>query len=152
MKRNGDSTPLSESNTNGERSWLNFPDMDTNLWAEIQWLENQSQRPSTPTPATLPKAFHKEPGYMPSRGRQSMLRCLWPSGVAAQLAAPGFQSFCRPSSFACQHSTTAKIFLVWLLAVQKSKCVLYMLMREECHCGKYISNSLLTFCKVRHAI
>ena len=76
------------------------------------------------------------------------------SGVAASLAAPGFQSFCRPSSYASQYSITAKMFLLWLLAVQKSKCVLYMLMREEWHCGRYISNGLITFCKVglRHAI
>jgi len=47
-------------------------------------------------------------------------------------------------------SITAKIFLWTLLAVQK--CVLRMLMREKCHCNKYISTGLLTFCKVRQAI
>jgi len=38
--------------------------------------------------------------------------------------------------------------------VRKPKCVLYMLMREECHCNKYISTGLglLTFCKPRHAV
>jgi len=34
-------TPLSESNTNGERSWSNSPDTDTNFWAGIQWLQGQ---------------------------------------------------------------------------------------------------------------
>jgi len=29
------------------------------------------------TPATLPKAFHKEPGLMLSRGPQNMWRRLW---------------------------------------------------------------------------
>ena len=33
--------PLSESNTNGERSWFNSPDTDTNFWAGIQWLYDQ---------------------------------------------------------------------------------------------------------------
>ena len=32
---------LVESNTNGERLWVNFPDMDTNFWAGIQWLEGK---------------------------------------------------------------------------------------------------------------
>jgi len=31
----------SESNTNGERSWFNSPDTDTNLWAGMQWLDDQ---------------------------------------------------------------------------------------------------------------
>jgi len=61
------------------------------------------------------------------------------SGVAAQLAAPGFWRLCRPASYAVQHSITAKIFLWTLLAVQESKCVLCMLMREECRCNMYIS-------------
>ena len=46
-----------------------------------------------------------------------------------------------------QHSITAKIYLQRLLAVQKSNAC-FMLMREDCHCGKYISNGLITFCKV----
>jgi len=33
-------TPLSESNTNGERSWFNSPDTDTNVWAGMQWLDS----------------------------------------------------------------------------------------------------------------
>ena len=59
-----------------------------------------------------------------------------------------------PHSYTGQHSITAKIFLWTLLAVQKSQCVLCMLMRQECHCNKYISTGfgLLTFCKARHAI
>jgi len=32
-------TLLSESNTNGERSWLNSPDTDAYFWAGMQWLE-----------------------------------------------------------------------------------------------------------------
>jgi len=31
-------TFLSESKTNGERSWSNSPDMGTNFWAGMQWL------------------------------------------------------------------------------------------------------------------
>ena len=31
-------TSLSESKTNGERSWSNSPDTDTNFWAGMQWL------------------------------------------------------------------------------------------------------------------
>ena len=111
MKRNGDSTPLSESNTNGERSWLNFPDMDTNLWAEIQWLENQSQRPSTPTPATLPKAFHKEPGYMPSRGRQSLLRGLWDTPKVFQNFSGGWNVVCNATAVT---KTALGIIQLWL--------------------------------------
>jgi len=57
-----------------------------------------------------------------------------------------------PYSYAGQHSITAKIFLWTLLAVEKSKCLLCMLMTEECHCNKWISTGLLTFCKARHAI
>ena len=34
-------TPLSESNTNGERLWFNSPDTDTNLWSGIKWLDGQ---------------------------------------------------------------------------------------------------------------
>jgi len=51
-------------------------------------------------------------------------------------------------------SITAEIFLGTLLAVQKSKCLLRMLMREECRCNKYISTGLglLTFYQARHAI
>jgi len=32
---------LAESNTNGERWWFNFPEMDTNFWAGIQWLDGK---------------------------------------------------------------------------------------------------------------
>jgi len=30
-----------ESNSNGERSWFNSPDTETNFWAGTQWLDDQ---------------------------------------------------------------------------------------------------------------
>ena len=36
-------TPLSESNINGEQSWFNSPDTDTNFWTGMQWLDGQKQ-------------------------------------------------------------------------------------------------------------
>jgi len=57
-----------------------------------------------------------------------------------------------PHSYAGQQSIAAKIFSWTLLAVQKSKCLLCMLITGECHSNKWISNGLLTFCKARHAI
>jgi len=34
-------TQLSESNTNGEQSWFNSPNKDTNFWAGMKWLDGQ---------------------------------------------------------------------------------------------------------------
>ena len=68
-------TPLSESNTNGERLWFKSSDTDTNFWARIQWLLIGGHQYRTPE--ALHKTFPERPGLMLSRGRQNMCRRLW---------------------------------------------------------------------------
>ena len=49
-------TPLSESNTNGEPSWFNSPDINTNFWAGMQWLD-----PKVWKALGTPKHFTRNP-------------------------------------------------------------------------------------------
>jgi len=55
-------TPLSESNTNGERLWFNFAETDTNFWAGIQltrWPATGGRRywPSSQYSRNTPQSF-----------------------------------------------------------------------------------------------
>jgi len=66
-KRSGDSKhPCRSPYTNGERSWFNSPDTDTNFWAGIGYsdLTASNRRPSTPYSRNSPHSFSREPGRM----------------------------------------------------------------------------------------
>ena len=95
MKRNGDSTNPCRSPTPTVKGRdLTFPTWTQTYEQKYSDLTITHRRPSTPTPATLPKAFHKEPGYMLSRGRQSMIRCLWYTPKIFQNFAGGWNVVC----------------------------------------------------------
>jgi len=95
MKRNGDSAHPCRSPTptvNGRD--LAFPTWSQAYEQKYSDLTASHRRPSTPTPAALPKAFHKQPGYMLSRGRQTMLRYLWHTPKISQNFAGGWNVIC----------------------------------------------------------
>jgi len=99
MKSDGDSTHPCRSPTptvNGRD--LTFPTWTQTYERKYSDLTASHRRPSTPTPATLPKAFHKEPGYMLSRGRQNMLRCLWHIPKISQNFAGGWNVVCSATA------------------------------------------------------
>ena len=55
---------LVKSNTQCEGLWYSYADTDTNFWAGIQWFHGQKQDGQHCILATLPKAFHEEPGHV----------------------------------------------------------------------------------------
>ena len=78
MKRSGDNTHRCRSPTptvNGRD--LTSPTQTRTSEQEYSDLAASNSRPPTPTAATLPKAFHEEPGRMLSRGQQSICGPLW---------------------------------------------------------------------------
>jgi len=99
MKRIGDSTNPYRSLT----PTVNGRDLTSPTWTQTYEqkysdLTTSRRRPSTPTPATLPKAFHKEPGYMLSRGRQSILRYLWHTPKIYRNFAGGWNVVCSATA------------------------------------------------------
>ena len=50
-------TPLSESNTNAERLWLNSVDRDTIFWARKQLLDGQQEAPFNAVLPQHPQRF-----------------------------------------------------------------------------------------------
>ena len=99
MKSGGDSTHPCRSPTptvNG--GGLTSPTWTQTYERKYSDLTASHRRPSTPTPATLPKAFHKEPGDMLSRGRQNMLRCLWHIPKISQNFAGGWNVVCNATA------------------------------------------------------
>jgi len=53
-------TPLSESNTNGERLWFKSPDTDINFWAGIHWLDGKYNKwPLTPYSRSTSRSFSR---------------------------------------------------------------------------------------------
>ena len=112
MKRNGDSTHPCRSPT----PKVNIRDLTFPTWTQTyeqiySGLTTSHRRPSTPTPATLPKAFHKEPGYMPSRGRQSLLRGLWDTPKVFQNFSGGWNVVCNATAVT---KTALGIIQLWL--------------------------------------
>jgi len=53
-------TPLSESNTNGERLWFKSTDTDINFWAGIHWLDGKYNKwPLTPYSRSTSRSFSR---------------------------------------------------------------------------------------------
>ena len=85
MKRSGDNTHrcLSPTPTVNGRD-LTSPTQTQTSEQEYSDLTTSNRRPPTLTPATLPKAFHEEPGRMLSRGQQSICGPLWHTASISQ--------------------------------------------------------------------